>query len=177
MNLSCLITVDDLMVGYEHVLDTSRHLQRQLRKQAVRTSLLLVAILGVQIVALLASNISIKTIGIISVPFVPVLLALPSGSRDGSRAVAQQHFENLLGITLESREYLIEERGFRAMTPVYEELIYWSAITDIVAKTQHCLVMIGEVGFQVIPMKRVSAGDYNDFVRELRDQWTRSTNR
>ncbi len=171
IKLSCELTIDDLMVGFEHSIDSNPLLAAAWRRQFWFSAG--IGLTTGVVVSLLAQRWDWLAIGLLFV----VVLAMrqPSSSRRACLLSGRRHFEATSQELLGQREYSIEERGLRVVTQITDETIFWPSICDVVQLPQHVLVVVGKLAVLVIAKERVTTGNAESFCRELISRWQAAT--
>lgn len=169
--LTCELTIEDLMVGTEHTIDSDPRFAAGWRKEYWN---LIGGIVAISVLAgVFEHRWDWSAIGLV----LGIVLGIraPTSYRRAYLLSARSDFEATSQKLLGPRKYSIEQRGLRAVTQVTDETIFWSSITDIVQLPQHVLMVVGQLAVLVIANERVIEGDADDFCRQLISVWKTAT--
>lgn len=171
MKLKCDITMDDLLVGLRHLVETSPVIKsQQLRRRLVAIPLP-TALFGLLDWA--RHELGFVWAGLV-MSMVCVVIIGPLQRRTMLRH-SRRMYEQSGGKFLGPRELSIEDRGLHSISRFEEKTIFWDSISNVTVSDDHCLVCVSNLAVLAIPKDRILSGDFDTFTQALIESWQKAT--
>ena len=165
MKITYTNTIDDAVEWQMHLIKNSPFFRKKIFWSSLITSIIL--LMGFLIIGYIMQNIGLIIIGAITAPF--YYLFISSWIKRDTKKNARRIYEEgeSKGFLCE-HELEISEEELIDRTPFGAQSLKWESIERICTVDDYTFVYVGAVSAHVLPRKRVTKGNYYDFVNELR---------
>ncbi len=166
MRLECQVDIDDLVEFNVYHHDHSTHSRRMLNRVRIGT-VMFFALVAIGMGSFLTSV--IPAITFFGLMLFWAVFMIPWSHRRSLRKNAAGLFRHGHNMgALGHHTWQITPEALLGMTPTGRSIIPWNGVENIATTPDHTFVYCSEVQAAIIPRRKVTTGDYEAFVNEVR---------